>query len=415
MANVTGDDIAQCVINTFQSLPAKRKPRQRTDGKREWVPLSGIVLHKDGLPLVCASLGTGMKCLPRSKIAQAKGTVLHDCHAEILAIRAFSRFLLYECVAAIASASQYIRLRTGDELADSRPQPFILKSDVSIYMYCSEAPCGDSSMELTMQAQEDATPWEVPLSEEVSDILHDKGDALMGRGHFSKLGIVRRKPARPDAPQTLSKSCTDKLSLYQCTSILHGMTSLLIVPEGAYIKTLVLPYTQHIPTATQRAFGTTGRMSNLTIDVTRNWPEGFNFNSFHIDTTLMEFAYSRRTSGREENMLLPSNISTVFTPYFQETLVGGVLQGRKTSDPKGASAICRKSMWQAVVKLMQLLERPSMEEMPIKKTYEQVKNSEVLRDRRRVKAEVVNLALKGWTRNQGDEGFELDEKSCHNV
>lgn len=40
------DAIADCVLSTFERLPDKRKPRLRSDGSREWVPLSGIVLVK---------------------------------------------------------------------------------------------------------------------------------------------------------------------------------------------------------------------------------------------------------------------------------------------------------------------------------------------------------------------------------
>ena len=51
----------------------------------------------DGEGLTCAALATGMKCLPHSKIPHANGNVLHDSHAEVLAIRAFNRFLVDEC------------------------------------------------------------------------------------------------------------------------------------------------------------------------------------------------------------------------------------------------------------------------------------------------------------------------------
>jgi len=40
------DEIADCVLSAFDALPAKRKPREREDGTREWIPLSGIVLQK---------------------------------------------------------------------------------------------------------------------------------------------------------------------------------------------------------------------------------------------------------------------------------------------------------------------------------------------------------------------------------
>ena len=85
-----------------------------------------------------------MKCLPQSKVAQAKGIVLHDWHAEILAIRSFNRFLLDECYS-LASAqkdvSDFIRLRTPDERSQAYLQPFTLKDDIVLHMYCSEAPC----------------------------------------------------------------------------------------------------------------------------------------------------------------------------------------------------------------------------------------------------------------------------------
>ena len=47
--------------------------------------------------LQCASLATGMKCLPVSKVPQANGNVLHDWHAEVLAIRGFNSWILEEC------------------------------------------------------------------------------------------------------------------------------------------------------------------------------------------------------------------------------------------------------------------------------------------------------------------------------
>lgn len=120
--------------------------------------------------------------------------MLHDCHAEIVALRAFNRFLLDECVLLARdslAASLFVEPRDVNQVNERSPQPFTIKDDVSIHMYCSEAPCGDASMELVMQAQEDATPWELPQLVTNSDVAEMKG-----RGHFSELGIVRRKPGR---------------------------------------------------------------------------------------------------------------------------------------------------------------------------------------------------------------------------
>jgi len=136
-----------------------------------------------------------MKCLPSSKIPQARGFVLHDWHAEILAIRGFNAFLIQEChslASTPGSTSPYIRHRVSHEISDSRGlQPFTLHESLKIQMYCSEAPCGDASMELVMSAQRDSTPWPVQKEDHDEDNL---GASLNGRGYFSELGRVRRKP-----------------------------------------------------------------------------------------------------------------------------------------------------------------------------------------------------------------------------
>ena len=135
-----------------------------------------------------------MKCLPSSKVPLAAGVVLHDWHAEIIALRALNRFLIDECAQVARRKefqSAFIRRRHGHELSEALFQPFAIMDDVGIHMYCSEAPCGDASMELTMDAQEDATPWPVP--DPVPDNISDAA-TLHGRGNFSQLGTVRRKP-----------------------------------------------------------------------------------------------------------------------------------------------------------------------------------------------------------------------------
>jgi len=43
--------IADCVLEAFDRLPEKRKPRSRNDASREWVPLAGIVMCKGNCSL----------------------------------------------------------------------------------------------------------------------------------------------------------------------------------------------------------------------------------------------------------------------------------------------------------------------------------------------------------------------------
>ncbi|ORY02259.1 adenosine deaminase/editase [Clohesyomyces aquaticus] len=385
------DAIAGCVLSAFDCLPDKRKPRPRNDGTREWVPLSGIVLAKGTFPdRTSPTLSTGMKCLPSSKLPLARGNVLHDWHAEVLAIRAFNRFLLDECRLLSLppyKPSLFIRRRSESEIAEAQNQPFALKDEVSIHMYCSEAPCGDASMELVMDAQEDSTPWTSPpptVSPEQADADSTLA-VLRGRSHFGLLGAVRLKPSRPDAPPTLSKSCSDKLALTQCTSLLFACT---------------------------RAFGRSGRMGDIIPEMEVEWKKlgaGYGFYPFAIQTTDKEFQHSRRRVLATEKPA-PSNLSAVYTPHVQETLIGGVLQGRKQFDARGASSLCRRSIWKAVWEIAGIVGVPLLVEAVRKSNYEAVKTVDLLEGRNMVKSEVKKDVLKGWVKNTGDEGFGLDSQ-----
>ena len=132
-----------------------------------------------------------MKCLPLSKISTANGNILHDWHAEVVAIRAFNSFLLGEAFRLLThppGESHVLRWRTEAETSmPGHQQPFTIHPELRLLMYCSEAPCGDASMELVMEKQADATPWPV-------DSLGEDETGLLGRECFSRLGVVRRKP-----------------------------------------------------------------------------------------------------------------------------------------------------------------------------------------------------------------------------
>ncbi|MCJ1244161.1 hypothetical protein MMC30_001359 [Trapelia coarctata] len=398
------DRIAELVCAQFEELPAKSRPTVNGDGTRGWVPLSGIVVIRDNEEAECVALATGMKCMPSSKIPQARGFVLHDWHAEILAIRGFNAFLIQECHSLANSpgcTSPYIRHRVPDEISNSRGlQPFTLQENLKIQMYCSEAPCGDASMELVMSAQEDSTPWPVPIEDQGEDNI---GAPLNGRGYFSQLGRVRRKPSRPDSPPTLSKSCSDKLALKQCTSLLSSLASLLVSPENVYIDKLILPSSHHVPTACERAFGATGRMQPLT---DKQWAGGYRYHPFEIQTAEREFRFSQRGAEVVGQSLKASNISALWTPRSQETLINGVLQGRKQIDPRGASSVCRLKTWRAVLDIAALLAIPALTRALSSLSYAELKDTELLKDRRRVKEETRELALAGWIRNVGGN-FEL--------
>lgn len=83
-----------------------------------------------------------MKCLPASKLPLCNGVGIHDWHAEVLAIRAFNRFLLDECGRILQDDQRSENLQRADN--DNLRTPFQVRDDVKLHMYCSEAPCKQS-------------------------------------------------------------------------------------------------------------------------------------------------------------------------------------------------------------------------------------------------------------------------------
>ncbi|TGJ78436.1 hypothetical protein E0Z10_g10331 [Xylaria hypoxylon] len=336
-------------------------------------------------------------------------------------------------------------------------------------------------MELTMASQADATPWDIPATSDqgsFSSPLIDPNPTpleldtvLPGRAYFSQLGIVRRKPSRGDAPPTLSKSCSDKLSLHQCTSLLSSVTALLVSPEHAYISTLILPASQYSASGCRRAFSDgqgqdeddkkansqQARMAPLAVKP-RGWNRegGYTFQPFSVKTTDLEFAFSRRSTvtlppfsssslsppvtdtslntPTSKIKITPSNLSVALTASNrEETTLNGVLQGRKASEAtiRGASFASRRRTWALAVEVAGLLsddrlntqqiqealgiprsspttsETTGTTESPLAKTYGDVKNTPLLEPRRHAKDVARKFALKGWVRNLGDEDFAL--------
>jgi tRNA-specific adenosine deaminase 1 len=214
--------------------------------------------------------------------------------------------------------------------------------------------------------------------------------------------------ARGDAPLCLSKSCSDKLSLKQCSSVLSSLASLLIHPRTAYIDTLILPHSQYVQSALDRAFSPSGRMSGLRECRTSDWKGGYSFHPFKAVATTREFPWSRRGHLGVEKFIA-SNISAISTPHIGETLINGILQGHKMSHipSRGASLISRRGLWSAVAAILSLPNMTMKARIPRDSIYKEIKSQELLRPRNQVKTDVKTFALKNWKPNEADDGWTL--------
>jgi len=161
-----------------------------------------------------------------------------------------------------------------------------------------------------------------------------------------------------------------------------------------------------VPTGFQRCFfDRTEPLRNST------WEGGYHFHPLELLTTPIEFDFSKRqATARSKGKIAPCNVSAVWGAHgLDEGLVGGVVQGRRAFEERGASALSRRRMWCFALEVAELLGRDGEE---IRETlgverYGDVKEGARLEERREVKKFVWEEALMGWVRNVGDEAFTL--------
>jgi tRNA-specific adenosine deaminase 1 len=155
----------------------------------------------------------------------------------------------------------------------------------------------------------------------------------------------------------------------------------------------------------------------------RQWGGGYSFRPFAVETTGKEFYYSKRAvSGRAakekegRRKMTSSNLAVTWTRNgVEEGLIGGIRQGRRANDRGAASDVSRRKMWLEARKVAAgLLDEGDKDDDNIQQlllnveSYQSLKEGKLLECRRRVKEEVQKNALKGWTRNTGDEDFYID-------
>ncbi|KAF3921436.1 hypothetical protein ABW21_db0203844 [Orbilia brochopaga] len=409
--------VARLALDTFDALPARCKPRTDQSGVREWVPMSAVILAQyDASPpaLHLASLATGSKCLPATTLPKAHGLILHDSHSEVLALRGLNYFLLQEACRLLKDPDYQSPFLVRGPGLDKRP--FRIRPSIAIHLFSTEPPCGDASMEFIMSAQQDATPWPIPAPASSHNGGDKEAPSLPGRSYFSELSIVRRKPSRPDALPTLSKSCTDKLALKQFTSALSSLSALLISTRSAYISTFTVPADKYNQAGYTRAFAQTGRLSTVLADGksangASDQDAGYKFTPFTVTPLPESFDYTY-TCSKPQPSDTTSKTSAISALYINsnnpseritEVLVSGVKQGHaqfSTDDRKG-SVTSRKKMWRLVREIAGLLNDEQLSSQvagPL--CYADIKRASV--GRAAVKQQIVS-ALGGWHRNSGDD------------
>jgi tRNA-specific adenosine deaminase 1 len=190
----------------------------------EWTVLSGIILKNADDSLCLVALATGTKCLGETELINAtpeeRGSRLSDSHAEVLARRAFIRYL-YDQIDMILSGSRSVVFSRNSK------NKIELNSNISFHFFSSQTPCGDCSIfpKQEMYDNNNVPPSKIRRIDEdisgyiIAESCHKdvhitgakcvEGEKIQNSQSLS-VGPLRTKPGRGDP--TCSLSCSDKIA-----------------------------------------------------------------------------------------------------------------------------------------------------------------------------------------------------------
>lgn len=241
------------------------------------------------------AMGTGTKCIGANMLS-ANGNIINDSHAEIIARRAFIRFLLHQVSIARVGSDSIFKF-------NEEKKNFTLKDNVKFHMFTTSSPCGDASIFATSDIISDEpdakriklntepdgfTGAKLMFDEDVEDPM----DQIEGK--------IRIKPGKGD--RTMSLSCSDKIARWNMVGVQGCMLASLIDP--IYLSSIIFadgtPFNR---AAMERALWKRFTHAEKIIVV----PFRFQQPNILIATNKMRFAFTR-----SDKRIIPSSNSIIY-------------------------------------------------------------------------------------------------------
>jgi tRNA-specific adenosine deaminase 1 len=211
---------------------------------------------------------------------------------------------------------------------------------------------------------------------------------------------------RGDSPRTLSKSCSDKLALVSCTSLLNSLLSSIIDPSSCYLDYLIVPQSAYHEAGFRRAF--VERLKSIPHDT---WPHRFRIQPIQTLTTTYLIPPSLTPPKHVSQMAFPTALTSVIYVKNRptEVMLGGVRMGSQfPPNGRGASYLCRARMGQDFFHVIQ--RDTARVEVPLECTYAELKRK-AGRGTEPIKHS-VREGFGGWTANDSDVDFTLVASHC---
>ena len=229
LSQMLADRVGVLSEEKFEELSSQRPQAERAKKVLAAVVMmrgssgEGIVASEVGGEVV--ALGTGTKCISGESISES-GLALNDCHAEVVARRAFLRFL-YGQLAMCSSDKENTSI--FEKLASGR---FGLKSGISFHLYISTAPCGDARVFS-------------PSDEGVTDShpqRQSRGQVRVkieaGEGTIPAEGQQQTWDGILAGERLYTMSCSDKLARWNLLGVQGALLSLYVEP--VYLKSIII-------------------------------------------------------------------------------------------------------------------------------------------------------------------------------
>ena len=229
VSQMLADRVGQLCEEKFSELAT-----QRPQSERAKKVMAGIVMMKgsSGEGIVSGdvggevvALGTGTKCISGESISES-GLALNDCHAEVIARRAFLRFMYAQltlCTKGPDNQSIFEREASGK---------FCLKTGISFHLYISTTPCGDARVFSPADAKGgDAHPMRQSRGQ-----VRVKIEA--GEGSIPAESQVQTWDGILAGERLFTMSCSDKLARWNLLGLQGALLSLYIEP--VYLKSIIV-------------------------------------------------------------------------------------------------------------------------------------------------------------------------------
>ncbi|XP_007946306.1 double-stranded RNA-specific editase B2 [Orycteropus afer afer] len=256
------DSVYQLVTQKFQELTVSL-----SSVHSRHKALAGIVMTK-GLDVRQAqviALSSGTKCISGEYIND-QGLVVNDCHAEIVARRAFVYFLYAQLELHLSKRREdsersiFVRLREGG---------YRLKENILFHLYVSTSPCGDARLN---------SPYEI-----TTDLNSSKHIVRKFRGHLrtkieSGEGTI---PVRCHSAvqtwdgvllgeQLVTMSCTDKIARWNVLGLQGALLCHFIEP--VYLHSIIVGSLYHTGHLSRVMSHRTEDIGQLPTSYQHNWP-----------------------------------------------------------------------------------------------------------------------------------------------